>query len=371
MEKHSLHDELLGLSGRNVLEHVVNNMTAYRNRRAVQIENETLRLTVLVEGGHLAEAFHKPTRINPLWTPPWPSIEPSTYDAAKHPEYGRNAESKLLAGLMGHNLCMDIFGGPSEEEAAAGITVHGEASVVPYDITAAKDSLTQRAEFPQAQLRFSRKISLDKDGVIGFEEEVENLAALDRPIAWTQHVTLGDPFVEPGVTQFRASATKSKVIESDFTGGKGYMKIGAEFDWPHVPSLKGGSVDMQVFPGLQVSGAFSTHLMNPKREDAFFMAWSPKSKLLIGYMWKRADFPWLGIWEENHCRTVPPWNGKTITRGMEFGVSPMPETRRQMIERSKLFGVPGYRWIPARKTVRVAYHAFLATAEKIPDEAPA
>ena len=44
------------------------------------------------------------------------------------------AESKLLAGIMGHNLCMDMFGGPSREEAAAGMTVHGEASVAPYEI---------------------------------------------------------------------------------------------------------------------------------------------------------------------------------------------------------------------------------------------
>ena len=51
------------------------------------------------------------------------SIEPSTYDRARHPEYGSDAESKLLAGIMGHNLCIDMFGGPSEEEAAAGMTV--------------------------------------------------------------------------------------------------------------------------------------------------------------------------------------------------------------------------------------------------------
>jgi len=345
-------------------------MTAYRSHRAVQIESDTLRLTVLVEGGHIAELLHKPSGINPLWTPPWPSIEPSTYDPARHPEYGSNAESKLLAGLMGHNLCMDIFGGPSEDEAAAGMTVHGEASVAPYDITVANGVLTQYAVFPQAQLRFARKISFAAPAGVRISEEVENLSALDRPVAWTQHVTLGDPFVEPGTTQFRASATKSKVIESDFTGGKGYMKIGAEFDWPRVPNNKGGTTDMRVFVDRPVSGAFSTHLMDRQREQAFFLAWSPKSKLLIGYVWKRADFPWLGIWEENHCRTAPPWNGKTITRGMEFGVSPMPETRRQMIERGSLFGVPGYRWIPARKTVHVEYRAFLTTGPNIPDEPP-
>jgi hypothetical protein len=344
--------------------------TLYRGRRAVQLENASLRLTVLVEGGHIAELLHKPSGVNPLWTPPWPSIEPSAYDPAKHPEYGADAESKLLAGLMGHNLCLDLFGGPSEEEAAAGMTVHGEASVAPYEITIQSGSLTQRAVFPHSQLRFARSISLASEKAVLFEEEVENLSALDRPIAWTQHVTLGPPFIEPGKTLFRASATRSKVIETDFTGGKGYMKTGAEFDWPFVPNNTGGVVDMQVFPGLPVSGAFSTHRMAPTRPQAFFLAWHPDSKVLVGYVWDPSDFPWLGIWEENRCRTTPPWNGQTLTRGMEFGVSPMPESRRQMIERGSLFGTPGYRWLPARTTLRVKYQALLTIAEQIPETPP-
>lgn len=345
-------------------------MTTYRNRRVVQLENENLRLTVTVEGGHLAELLHKPTGMNPLWTPPWPSIEPSACSAITHPEYGCDADGKLLAGILGHNLCMDIFGGPSEEEAAAGLTTHGEASVVPYIITLEKGALTQRADLPQAQLRITRNIRFTGASEIGITEEVENLSACDRPIAWTQHVTLGPPFIEPGVTQFRVSATKSKVIEYDFAAGHGYMKIGAEFEWPHVPKSTGGTVDMRTFVDLPVSAAFSTHLMDPHRPEAFFLAWSPKSKVLVGYVWKSADFPWLGIWEENCRRTSPPWNGRTITRAMEFGVSPLPETRRQMIQRGSLFGVPTYRWVPAHKTVRAGYRAFVTTAAAIPEEPP-
>jgi hypothetical protein len=341
--------------------------TTYRGRRAAQIENDRLRLTVLQEGGHIAEILDKSTGVNPLWTPPWPSIEPSTYSLARHPEYGADAESKLLAGIMGHNLCMDIFGGPSPEEAAAGLTVHGEASVVPYDTRADALTLTQRAQFPIAQLRFERRIELQPgSSAVRIVETVENLAAADRPIAWTQHATLGPPFIERGSTQFRASATKSKVYEADFGVG-GYLVPAAVFDWPHAPRTGGGTVDMRVYNGAQVSSAFTTHLMDPHRETAFFVAWSPQSKLVFGYVWKRADFPWLGIWEENHSRPAPPWNGKTLTRGMEFGASPMPESRRQMIDRGSLFSVPGYRWIPARQTVRAEYWAVVQHAGAIPE----
>ena len=339
--------------------------TKFRNRRAFQIENDALRVTVLAEGGHIAEILDKASGVSPLWIPPWPSIEPSQWKPSMT-TYGSDAESKLLAGIMGHNLCMDIFGGPSAEEAAAGSTVHGEASVASYEFNEEAGALVQRAVFPQSQLRFERRLELAAS-VVRIAETLENLAALDRPIAWTQHVTLGPPFLERGRTLFRMPGTRSKVIESDFTGGKGLQKTAAEFDWPLCPRKDSGFLDLRVYSDAEVSAGFTTHLLDPHRDQAFFVAW--REGLLLGYVWKRGDFPWIGRWEENHCRAHAPWNGNTLTCGMEFGASPMPESRRQMIDRGSLFGVPGYRWIPARSRVRVDYCAFLRRAARIPDEA--
>ncbi len=336
----------------------------YRGRRAAQIENQHLRVTVTCEGGHLAEVLDKQTGVNPLWTPPWPSIEPSTFDPAST-TYGSNAESKLLAGIMGHNLCLDLFGGPSPEEAAAGMTVHGEGSVAPYAIAKEAGLLSQSVMLPMAQLAFRRTIELAGHG-LRIREEVENLSACDRPIAWTQHVTLGPPFLERGVTEFRASATRSQVYDQPFGDGD-YLKRGAEFDWPMAPLATKGSADLRVYTDAPSSSAFTTHLMDPAGDDAFFLAFHPGLKLAFGYVWKRADFPWLGIWEENHCRTSAPWCGNTLTRGMEFGVSPIPESRRQMITRGSLFGVPAYRWLPAKATIAAEYRAIAISANAIPE----
>jgi hypothetical protein len=54
----------------------------YRGRRAFTIENAQVRVTVLVEGRHIAEIFDKSTGIKPLWTPAWESIEPSAFAPA-------------------------------------------------------------------------------------------------------------------------------------------------------------------------------------------------------------------------------------------------------------------------------------------------
>ena len=111
----------------------------FRNRRATSIENHALRVTILHEGGHIAEILDKRTGINPLWIPHWPSIEPSAYDAARHRDYGDGPDASLLAGIMGHNLCLDIFGGPSDDEAAAGLPVHGEVSIARFVVDARGD----------------------------------------------------------------------------------------------------------------------------------------------------------------------------------------------------------------------------------------
>ena len=71
--------------------------TEYRGRRAHALANNNLEIIVAVEGGHIAAVTDKATKLNPLWSPPWPSINPSEYSSGRHPEYGDNSESKLLA----------------------------------------------------------------------------------------------------------------------------------------------------------------------------------------------------------------------------------------------------------------------------------
>lgn len=337
----------------------------FHGRRAATIENDHLRVTVLHEGGHIAAILDKATGISPLWIPGWPSIEPSTYDAVHHPEYGGGADASLLAGIMGHSLCLDIFGWPSAEEAAAGLPVHGETSVAPFTIEADATHLSMHVVLPEARLRVERRIALD-DRVVRIRESVENLAGGDRPVGWTQHVTLGPPFLEKGRTGFRAPATRSKVFDAR-VGSDDYLVPGAEFDWPLAPRADGGHADLRVYTGAPASSAFTAHLLDPSRERVFFVAFSPSARLAFAYAWRRADFPWLGIWQENHSRQWAPWNRRALTCGLEFGVSPMPETRRQMIERGRLFDTPTFRWIPARTRVEVEYCATLFPAAAVPE----
>lgn len=326
--------------------------TNYLGRRTVSIENEFLRLTVTEEGGHIAEVYSKRADVNPMWTPPWPTMEPSALKPEQEVLYGGDAEAKLLSGILGHNLCLDIFGGPSEAEAALGLTVHGESSILPYTIEESGNTLTCSAHFPLAQIDFVRTLTLEGEGV-RIEERVTNKAGFDRPIAWTQHVTLSPPFLDPATTEFRMSAAGPAMTHPENLGEASYLKQGEPFGWPNAPGLNGSGVinvtDMK--PDAPASSYIAV-LMKPQ---AYFSAWSPKYRFAIAYVWDGADFPWLGIWEENRSRSHAPWKNAGVTRGMEFGVSPFPESRQSMVERGHTLNTPGFKWLPANGTLSATY----------------
>jgi len=324
-----------------------------------------LRVTVLEEGGHIAEIFDKRAGISPLWIPRWKSIEPSTFGPNHYAAFGSGADAKLLAGIMGHNLCLDIFGGPSPEEAAAGLTAHGEASVDRYEVVASNHKLTTTLTMHLAQLELSRSIELCGQD-IHVIESVTNLTGIDRPIGWTQHVTLGPPLLDPATTEFSASMTRSVVAEFD-PGFHAYLAPGREFEWPIALRPDGTFADLQKMNSAAPASQYTAHVADPDREDAFFVAYSPAYRLAFGYIWKRNDFPWMGIWEENCSRPHAPWSSREVTRGMEFGVSPFPETRREMVARGALLDTPTYRWIPAKTTLKAEYWISSRVTDQVPE----
>ena len=337
----------------------------FKGRRAANLENDFLRVTVLEEGGHIAEVLDKRTGVSPLWIPHWTSLEPSDFSPDQHSNFGTGADAKLLAGIMGHNLCLDLFGGPSPEEAVAGFTVHGEASVDRYSITESSGQLVQRLTLPMAQLKFERSIQLYGQ-YVRIREVVENLSAMDRPLAWTQHVTLSPPFLDPATTQFRASMTRSVVSQAD-PGFNAYLTPGKEFSWPIAPRRDGGESDLRQMHKTAPASGYTAHLADPQRAQAYFVAFTPQFRLAFGYVWKRSDFPWLGIWEENCSRQASPWNGTTVTRGMEFGVSPFPETRREMVDRNRLLDAAAYKWIASHGRLDAEYWISSQVTDVIPE----
>jgi hypothetical protein len=263
-----------------------------------------------------------------------------------------------LAGIAGHSVSFDYFGPPSPQEIAAGHTTHGEAPVVKWnsrrDTRSSTANLVYGAKLPNAQIHFERSISLDRNyPVVYIEETAINLSTFDRPISWNQHVTFGPPFLQSGVTLFDMPATRVKVCPKSFSK-RMFLEPDSESRWP-TAHKKGGDVhNLRTSPNLRY-GHYTAHLLDPKLETAFIAVSNPSLRLLVLYIFTRADFPWVGNWEERHNRTAVPWNSREFCRGFEFSSTPFPVPRRETVTNGKLFGEATYRWLPAKAEEKVRY----------------
>ncbi len=341
----------------------------WNGREAYTLHNGLVQLVTLTGGGHIAEFQFRPATkwpaINPLWVPPWKSMEPYLYQAEKHSaEYGPVNEGKLLSGIAGHNICLDYFGPPSEEEAAQGLSTHGEAPSARWEKTrlhqsARRVSLTLEVDLPVAGLHFIREIRLHHDECVAyFHETVVNESKADHFFHWTQHVTLGPPFLGHETSRVDLPGTRAKTHPGGY-GGKELLESGRSFYWPSAPAQGGGSVDLASpfsKPGL---GFLVSVLLNPRQEVEYVSALNATYGLLFGYIFRRLDFPWVAIWEENQSRSGPPWNSNCQARGLEFGSTPSPVPRREAFAVAPSLDTPTFSIVPAKGKVTANYLAFL------------
>ncbi len=335
----------------------------YHGRRAWTLRNDKISLTVTPGGGHIASLTLNSgpgANLNPYWLPPWPSVEPGEW--RRHGNtYGDRPGAQLVSSVLGHSLCLDFFGTPSDAETKAGIPVHGEAPCVNWTaLLRTANKIVYSAELPAARMQVTRTISLTPgSSALWITERVDNLSPMDRPFGWQQHVTLGPPFLQEGATVFDMDAGWSKVDPREFSKGQ-RLKRGAEFEWPNAPGANGETVNLRSYPTQAKNSDFTASLMQPTRTWVYFTAVNPRRNLLIGYIWPRSIWPWVANWEENRFRTGHPWNGNGVARGIEFGASPFATSRQDAVAMGSLHGTPTYRWIAARGSQSASYAAFVA-----------
>lgn len=342
----------------------------WRGRRAWILGNDLIQATVLTGGGHIAEfRFHESTghaSVNPLWEPPWETMEPSRYREARDAKvYGPAAIGRYLAGMAGHSVCVDYFGLPSEAEIRQGLTIHGEAAVRRWSLVEAKvrpreARLRLRVDLPLAGLEFIRELRVRAgEPVVYFRETVRNHNRTDHFFQWQQHVTLSASFLIPGRSRVAIPSTRGKTWLDGY-GTKGLLTPGLEFAWPHAPARDRATADLHQPFLRRGTGFVAAARIEPEREDGFIAAVDLRHRLVFGYTFSRHDFPWVTVWEENRARRESPWNGQTLARGLEFGTSPFPGLRNESFSLGRVLDTPTLTMVPARGEKTAEYLAFLS-----------
>jgi hypothetical protein len=351
----------------------------WHDRECMVVGNGLIRLVALTGGGHIAEFRFEPSSGNstmsPLWQPPWKTIDPQDYRLDKHAnEYGPTMEGKLLSGISGHNICLDYFGSPSAEEAACGLSQHGEAasrkwSVANRRVGRREVNVRLAVKLPEAGLQFNREIGLRQgESVAYFRETVVNERKTDHFFHWVQHITLGPPFLIGRSSRISVSGSRGLTFPHGYDEGKVMLASGRRFRWPAAPLAAKGKADLTrpfSYPG---KGYVVGVQVDPRKDLGFISAFNQKECLLVGYCFSRSDFPWVTLWEENLAIEAIPWNRKTQALGLEVGTTPLPVPRREnFLAGGPLFGTPTVAMVPALGKKHVRYLSFLV---KVPPTFP-
>lgn len=343
----------------------------WRGREAYRLGNGLVQLITLTGGGHIAEfRFVGPDeapKLSPLWTPPWKTIDAYRYrEEAHEARYGPVLEGKLLSGIAGHNICLDYFGSPSPEEAKHGLSLHGEAPSLRWRkisqrLQNDRVAVTLSVRLPAAGLRFQRQIILRKDQPVAFfRETVYNDRSYDHFFHWTQHVTLGPPFISDGDSMTFLPGARGITFPLEYDEGKSLLARERKFRWPNAPTPSGHFVNLEHVLIRKGLGFVASVLIDPRRDWGYVCALNVKHRLLIGYYFRRDDFPWVAVWEENRAISAVPWQERTEARGLEFGTTPIPSTRRDVFRRGRLYDTDTFTCVPGRGRKTIEYLAFLA-----------
>src|ERR1700721_4656236 len=75
-----------------------------------------------------------------------------------------------------------------------------------------RHSIVLQIELPLAQERLTRTIQIvEGENVVYVTSDLESRLAVDRPVSWAEHATIGPPFLEKGKTIVDMSALSCRV----------------------------------------------------------------------------------------------------------------------------------------------------------------
>jgi hypothetical protein len=300
-------------------------------RRAVVLENEEARLILDLAGGSIADFHLLKQGLNPLqWEEPGAKTAPRP---------------------MGHFLCLDRWGAPSPAEQKNGMPFHGEAARVEWQLRRpphrgrGDDWIVAEmdATLPLAGLKIERRIRLStRDAFFTVREAVTNTNRLGRVYNMVQHATIGPPFLD-----------ESTVVDAN--ARKGFMQS-SPLPNPEEPAVywpqalkEGRPVDLRHLRDDPAPNVVSYTL---DTEYGWATASNAARGLLIGYLWKSADYPWFNVW-----RDVA--NGKPAARGLEFGTTGLHQPYSILVAKGRIFDRPLFEYLDAGQTATRSYAGFL------------
>jgi hypothetical protein len=256
------------------------------------------------------------------------------------------------APFRGHFLCLGRWGEPTAGEVRMGVPHNGQSGNNCWELSKNTDPLLlqMHSVAPMDGMEATRQVRMDKQvPVVKVTETVQSTIAIARPFNMVQHATIGPPFLDEGT-------------RIDCNAGKGFLQSMSypdperlEYTWPRgIQDSARTSLDLT--RSDTKFSYVSTHIFSDSL--GWVTACNAKQGLLLGYMWRTADYPWINIWQQ--------WrDGALWAKGLEFGTTGIGRSYQDLLATDTRFhGVPSFFLLDAGETVSKSYLCFQARIPK-------
>ncbi|OCT15214.1 hypothetical protein A8709_14020 [Paenibacillus pectinilyticus] len=285
----------------------VHDQYRYFDMRTVVLENELVRISILVDKGtEIFEFLYKPKDLDFMWLTENGVQNPSAY-LPTSPDPISTFIDYYPGGWQ------EVFpnGGPTSTYLGAQFGQHGEVAHMPWEYnimedTPARISVQFCVKTKKLPCQIIKTLTLESgSSSLLIEEQLENFSDVPLRYMWGQHIAFGKPFLVPGC---RIKVPNDVRVITDSRGG-------ATYEWPYVAASSGERIDISELPAKGTPSEMM--YLTGFGEKAWYKLENNDLGMGMHVEWDGTEMPYLWYWQEYGATEGYPWFGRHYNIGLE------------------------------------------------------
>lgn len=300
----------------------INTNYFYKDLRVAVLENEYLRISILIDKGtDIFEFLYKPKDIDFMWLSPWGIKSPSKFVSSVASREGNFMD--FYEG--GWQEILPNFG-TSNNYKEAELGLHGEISLYPWDYKILEDkpsvvSIKFTIRTTRTPFLLEKILTLKKDDPkLYISEKLKNEGYADVDLMWCHHPAIGGIFLDDSVV---IDVPRNEIVyvrkHKNVKGESRKLKKKIKEKWPILAGICGEPINYSKSPLLvDVEQDMDDELCLGNLENGWYAITNLNKKVGFSMKWDKKTFPFIWIWRTYGKGTKsPPWWGRVNCMALE------------------------------------------------------